>query len=74
MKKYLNIPSLNDNKHIVDPEAEKQKWDEIVKGTETKAERAAQPVWRDHGQHHGEQAHDREVDLEKSLSLLEGRL
>jgi hypothetical protein len=44
MKKYLNIPSLNDNKHIVDPEAEKQKWDEIVKGTETKAERAAQPV------------------------------
>ena len=46
-------------------ESEEQEWDEVVKGAEAESECTAEPVRCEHGEQHGEQAHDGEVHLHR---------
>ena len=62
---HQHVPGLDDDEHVIYAESEEQEWDEVVKGAEAKSECTAEPVRCEHGEQHGEQAHDGEVHLHR---------
>ncbi len=65
---YEHVVSLDDDEHVVNAEPEQEKGDKVVERTEAEPEGAAKTVRRHHGQHHGEEAHDGQVNLKKAKS------